>query len=149
MNTYEKPRGEGARHSALATRHFFMIELIRHGCRGWAAAQRRRLLPLFHGLARRIFRGVEAHLALCGDWLAVVLRFVSDLCGAGALGISFSGLREFGHSRSWASFLQPVWLHAHDYGRDVDGAACSRALRRGFLLEAGGCGNGVLRVLVL
>ena len=137
------PRAEPRGHSPLP-----MTELIRHGSLRLARARRRRLLPLLHGLARGIFRGVEADLALCGDWLALRLRFVSGVRGAGTVGLSFSGLREFGHSRSWASLLQPVWLHDHDYGRDADGAACSSGVRRGFLLEARGCGNGVLRVLV-
>src|ERR1700676_889159 len=86
MNTYEKPRGGGPRHSPLlmigvpsppATA--YMIELIRHLISGLLTPHRRRLLPLLHGLARGIFRGVEADFALCGDWLAVLLRFVSDL----------------------------------------------------------------------
>src|ERR1700730_863228 len=114
----QNPGGGGA--SPLVTS---MIELFQHDLLRLPGAPRRLLLPLLHGLARGIFGGVEADLALCGDWLAVLLRFVSGVCGAGALGISFSGLRQFDDSRSWASLLQPLWLHDHDSGRDADGAA--------------------------
>lgn len=107
-----------------------------------------RLLPLLCALAGTIFWGVEADFPVRGDWLALLLCFVFGLCGGGSLGISFSGLCEFGYSRSRASALQRVWLHDYDYGRDAAGADCSAGVRGLFLLAARDFGDGILRVLV-